>query len=66
MEGYVITLSNDRTERVTEANGYQAEGPLTTFFSNDSSRNVLDSWSTRYASYRTTEIIAIRRLPLAA
>lgn len=66
MDGYVITLSNDRVERVEEANGYQAEGPLTTFFSNDSSRNVLDSWSTRYASYRTTEIIAIRRASMMA
>ncbi len=66
MDGYVITLSNDRTERVEEANGYQAEGPLTTFFCNESTRNVLDSWSTRYASYRTAEILAIRRLEAAA
>ncbi|MEZ5341557.1 MAG: hypothetical protein R2706_08915 [Acidimicrobiales bacterium] len=65
MDGFVITLSNDRTERVEQATGYQAEGPMTTFFSNESTRNVLDSWSTRYASYRTTEIVAIRRLEAA-
>lgn len=63
--GFVVTLSNDRTEKIEGANGYQAEGPLTTFFTNESTRNVLDSWSTRHASYRTAEILAIRRLSAA-
>jgi hypothetical protein len=52
---FVITLSNDDTERVTGADAYQQEGPLTTFF-RTAGRDVVDCWSTRLASFRTADI----------
>ncbi len=70
--GYEVMLSDGQAELVLAADGYQQEGPLTTFFRGDSGRPVFDSWSVRVASYRTTDIARIRRLevldasPLAA
>lgn len=60
MTGYQITLA-DRTDRIDDADAYQQEGPLTTFFATGP-RNVINSWSTRLASYRTADIVAIRRI----
>ena len=47
----------------------QQEGPLTTFFTIDSARTVIDSWSHRIASFRTSDLVAVRcvdRLALTA
>lgn len=53
----------DRTvERVPEVDAYQQEGPMTTFFRTGDERSTIDSWSTRVASYRTAELLIIRRL----
>lgn len=58
---FEITLT-DRTREVIEgADGYQMDGPLTTFFRNGEGRQVVDCWSTRVASFRTSEILIIRR-----
>ena len=62
MAGYLITLTDDRHEEIGEADAYQQEGPLTTFFSVDAGRRVVDCWSVRLASFRTADIRAIRRL----
>jgi len=52
----------DRTvERVGAADAYQQEGVMTTFFRTDDHRRTVDSWSTRIASFRTAEILIIRR-----
>jgi hypothetical protein len=51
---FVITLSNDDTERVS-ADAYQQEGPLTTFF-RTAGRDVVDCWAIRLASFRTADI----------
>lgn len=70
MAQFAVQLSKGETITITEADAYQFEGPLTTFFSTGSSRQVIDSWSTRVASYRTADIISIERfdliLPLAS
>jgi hypothetical protein len=58
---FEVTLTDDTTELVDEADSYTLEGPLTTFFGNDRPRP-LDSWSTKVASYRTERIARIRRL----
>lgn len=63
MSSYQITLKDQSTERIEEADAYQQEGPMTTFFQTGSGRNVVDTWSTRVASFRTSELIAIRRTP---
>lgn len=67
MSSYRITLKDRTTEDIDDADAYQQEGQMTTFFCTGSGRQVVDTWSTRLASFRTAEIIAIRRLdpPLA-
>ena len=58
---FAVTLTDQTTDVVEGADAYQLEGPLTTFFAFRSNRNVIDSWSVRLASYRTADIVAIRR-----
>lgn len=62
MAQFEVLLSADRVECIHGADAYQLEGPLTTFFRLGGSRTVIDSWSTRLASFRTVDIVAIRRL----
>jgi hypothetical protein len=57
---FEITLRGDSVEKVGDVDAYQQEGQLTTFFQLGSGRHVLDAWSTRIASYRTSEIVRIR------
>lgn len=64
--GYEVTTADGTTELVTGADTYQQEGPLTTFFRTDSGRRVLDCWSVRLASFRTAEVVRIRRVEPAA
>ena len=61
MAMFVVTLTDQTTDLVEGADAYQQEGPLTTFFAFGSNRAVIDSWSVRLASYRTSDIVAIRR-----
>jgi hypothetical protein len=65
MASFAVTLSDQTTDVVDGADAYQQEGPLTTFFSFAGDRHVIDSWSIRLASYRTSDISAIRRHHLA-
>ncbi|WP_426572990.1 hypothetical protein [Aquihabitans sp. McL0605] len=65
MSSYRITLKDRSTEEIDDADAYQQEGQMTTFFRTGSGRQVVDTWSTRMASFRTTEIIAIRRVEAA-
>ena len=58
---FAITLSDNTTDVVDGADAYQQEGPMTTFFSHGEGRQVIDSWSSRLASYRTADIVAVRR-----
>lgn len=62
MARFTITLTADRTEIIDHADAYQQEGPLTTFFVFAGGREVIDSWSTRLASFRTADVVAVRRL----
>ncbi|CAN5674542.1 hypothetical protein BH10ACT1_BH10ACT1_14060 [soil metagenome] len=62
MSSYQITLKDRTTERIDGADAYQQEGQMTTFFQTGSGRNVVDTWSTRLASFRTSEVVIIRRL----
>jgi hypothetical protein len=58
---YEVTTADGTTELITGADTYQQEGPLTTFFATEPGRRVVDCWSTRLASYRTAELVRIRR-----
>ena len=62
MATYTVTLKDRSTQEVAEADAYRQEGQMTTFFRTDSGRGVVDSWSTRLFSVRTTEILMVRRL----
>lgn len=66
MSSYQITLKDRSMERIEGADAYQQEGQMTTFFQTGSGRNVVDTWSTRIASFRTSEVVVIRRLDPAA
>ena len=59
--GFEVVLSTGETTMVDGADAYQPEGPLTTFFRAGSSRTTIDSWSTRIASFRTADIVTVRR-----
>ena len=61
MGRFEVTLHGGEVVSVDEADAYQPEGPLTTFFCRGSSRATIDSWSVRVASFRTSEVLIIRR-----
>lgn len=58
---FEVTLADGTVEQVDEANSYQQEQSMTTFFQNDSARQAVDCWSVRIASFRTDAIVSIRR-----
>lgn len=63
MASYEVIFRDRTVERVDGADAYQQEGQMTTFFATASARRVVDSWSTRLASFRTSEVLIVRRLP---
>jgi len=62
MARFNISLADDRNEIIEHADAYQQEGPLTTFFAFAGGREVIDSWSSRLASFRTADVVAVRRI----
>jgi hypothetical protein len=60
--GYEVTTADGTTEVIAGADTYQQEGPLTTFFRTEPGRRVVDCWSVRLASFRTAEVVRIRRV----
>ena len=61
MPTFEVMLRDRSVETVDGADAYQQEGPMTTFFRRGDGRDVIDSWSTRIASFRTADLLAIRR-----
>jgi hypothetical protein len=61
MARYEVTLKDRTVELIDGADAYQQEGQMTTFFAVGDDRRVVDCWSTRLASFRTSEILIIRR-----
>lgn len=59
MATYDVTL-RDRTVETVEADAYQQEGPMTTFFRLGDGRDVVDCWAERIASVRTADICVVR------
>ena len=60
--GYEVTTADGTSEVIAGADTYQQEGPLTTFFRTEPGRRVVDCWSVRLASFRTSEVVRIRRV----
>jgi serine/threonine-protein kinase RIO1 len=57
---YEVILKDRTVEVVDGADAYKQEGPMTTFFLRADGRAVVDCWSTRVASVRTSEVMIIR------
>lgn len=66
MASFEVVLRDQSVARVDGADAYQQEGQLTTFFATDRGRPVVDSWSTRLASFRTAEVLVVRRTDAVA
>ncbi len=62
---YDITLRDGTVEHVSGADAYQPEQSMTTFF-RTGGRHTVDCWSVRVASFRTDQILAIRRTEAVA
>jgi hypothetical protein len=61
MPRFEVTLRDRTVETVEGADAYQQEGPMTTFFRRGDGREVIDSWSVRMASFRTADLLVVRR-----
>ena len=61
MATFEIRLADGEVEAIDDADAYQQEGPMTTFFRCGESRSVIDVWSIRIASFRTADVVSIRR-----
>lgn len=61
MPTFEVMLRDQSVVTVDGADAYQQEGPMTTFFRRGNGREVIDSWSTRIASFRTVDLLAVRR-----
>jgi len=61
MPTFEVILRDGALETVEGADAYQQEGPMTTFFRRGDGRDVIDSWSTRMASFRTADLMVVRR-----
>jgi hypothetical protein len=59
---FEVILQDRTRELIDSADAYQQEGQMTTFFSYGDGRQVVDCWSSRVASFRTSEVMIIRRL----
>ena len=61
---FVVHFDDDSFTLVPDADAYEQEGPLTTFFERNGGAGHLGSaFASRVASFRTSRIIEIRRLP---
>ncbi|HKY13707.1 MAG TPA: hypothetical protein VJM33_02190 [Microthrixaceae bacterium] len=58
---FTVTLRDHSVERVDDADAYTPERSLTTFFRTANARGAVDCWSVALASFRTDEILVIRR-----
>lgn len=62
MISYRVTVKDGVEHVIDDADAYLQEGTMTTFFSTDGGRAVVDCWSTRVASFRTSEVVIVRRV----
>lgn len=56
-----VVLVDGSHELVQGVDAYQQESSMTTFFRTGNGRQAVDCWSVRVASFRTDQILAIRR-----
>jgi hypothetical protein len=62
MSTFEVVLAGDGAPQLVRADAYEQEGPMTTFFTCESSHVRLDSWALRLASFRSADVRMIRRV----
>lgn len=63
---FVVHFEDDTTTIVDEADSYEQEGPLTTFFDRNGGGRLASAFAVRVASFRTSKIVEVRREPVSA
>jgi len=58
---FVVHFEDDTTTIVNDADSYEQEGPLTTFFDRNGGGRLASSFAVRVASFRTNKIVEVRR-----
>lgn len=62
---YEVLLTDDTVE-VGGADAYAPDGQMTTFYRCRDGRETIDVWATRVASFRTADILRVRRVEAPA
>jgi len=60
--GFEVHFEDDTTTQVLDADAYEQEGPLTTFFDRNGGGRLASAFALRVASFRTSRIVEIRRV----
>ena len=63
--GFEVHFEDETTTQVLDADAYEQEGPLTTFFDRNGGGGLASAFALRVASFRTSRIVEIRRVPFA-
>jgi len=58
---FVVTFDDDTSTTVDDADSYEQEGPLTTFFDRNGGGRLASAFAVRVASFRTSKIVEVRR-----
>ena len=58
---FLVHFEDDTTTVVDEADSYEQEGPLTTFFDRNGGGRLASAFAVRVASFRTSKIVEVRR-----
>ena len=58
---FVVHFDDDTTTIVDDADSYEQEGPLTTFFDRNGGGRLASAFTVRVASFRTSRIVEVRR-----
>ena len=58
---FVVHFEDDTTTVVDDADSYEQEGPLTTFFDRNGGGRLASAFAVRVASFRTNRIVEVRR-----
>jgi len=60
--GFEVRFEDETTTKVLDADAYEQEGPLTTFFDRNGGGGLTSAFALRVASFRTSRIVEIRRV----
>jgi hypothetical protein len=63
---FVIRFDDDTTTVVDDADAYEQEGPLTTFFDRNGGGRLASAFTLRVASFRTSRILEVRAVAALA